>query len=360
MGCIYMYTNLKNGMRYIGQTIRPLRQRDWEHWNRDNSYIDRALRKEGKENFSLKILADNINDRDKLNELEKYYIQYYDTYNNGYNLTTGGDNGKRFNPHDRKVIGHLITTTNFSLAKIAEITGYSIYTISDINIGNIAPIDGETYPLRKRRCTEKFSEDDIANVIYYLQNSNFSFKKIADLTNTNFYFVEDINRGKRIFQNKYKYSFPLRAYAINRKKNPVTLQMAQQVIVELKKMDKSNEEIGQLFGLPGYTIGQINRGKLAICKEISNESFPIRKTPYRNPIPKNRSKITQKQLQQVIDFLLNTQLSMTEIGKRVNLSRTEIGRINKGEVFTKQLSAKYKLPIRQNKTINLQKDSVKE
>ena len=67
MGCIYMYTNKINGMKYIGQTICKLSKRHNEHIKRDNSYIDMALRKYGEDNFTLEILEDNISDADTLN-----------------------------------------------------------------------------------------------------------------------------------------------------------------------------------------------------------------------------------------------------------------------------------------------------
>ena len=56
MGCIYMYTNKINGMKYVGQTICKLSKRHNEHIKRDNSYIDMALRKYGEDTFTLEIL----------------------------------------------------------------------------------------------------------------------------------------------------------------------------------------------------------------------------------------------------------------------------------------------------------------
>lgn len=49
--------------------------------------IYRAIRKYGKENFNFEVLEET----DFPNEREKYYIQLYNTYHNGYNETLGGD-----------------------------------------------------------------------------------------------------------------------------------------------------------------------------------------------------------------------------------------------------------------------------
>lgn len=46
-GKIYKYTNLINGMVYIGQTKQTLEQRDYKHQTQlnDNTYFHRALKK---------------------------------------------------------------------------------------------------------------------------------------------------------------------------------------------------------------------------------------------------------------------------------------------------------------------------
>ena len=55
----------------------------------------KALKKYGNENFTYEILAecDNIDD---LNQLEKLYIEIYNSYVPiGYNIREGGRNGKQ-------------------------------------------------------------------------------------------------------------------------------------------------------------------------------------------------------------------------------------------------------------------------
>ena len=48
------------------------------------------MRKHGIKNFKIETIEKNIPVSD-LNAREKYWIEYYDTFNNGYNSTTGGD-----------------------------------------------------------------------------------------------------------------------------------------------------------------------------------------------------------------------------------------------------------------------------
>ena len=52
--------------------------------------IYNAINKYGKENFYYEILEQNI-DEDLIDDLEIYYIELYDSYENGYNSTRGGD-----------------------------------------------------------------------------------------------------------------------------------------------------------------------------------------------------------------------------------------------------------------------------
>ena len=49
-----------------------------------------AIKKYGKHNFNKEILVRDVDDFETLCELERYYIQLYDTKNKGYNMTDGG------------------------------------------------------------------------------------------------------------------------------------------------------------------------------------------------------------------------------------------------------------------------------
>jgi hypothetical protein len=53
------------------------------------------LNKVGLENTKWEIIEEIPNDQ--LNEREKYWIEYYNTKENGYNCTYGGQNGTKYN-----------------------------------------------------------------------------------------------------------------------------------------------------------------------------------------------------------------------------------------------------------------------
>lgn len=95
---IYFIINKINNKRYVGQTTNYSRRRS-EHLlklkeNRHpNIKLQNAWNKYGENNFIIeKIVYDNLT-KEELNEMEKYYIQYYDSKNNGYNMTLGGTGG---------------------------------------------------------------------------------------------------------------------------------------------------------------------------------------------------------------------------------------------------------------------------
>lgn len=103
-GVIYMYTNILNNKKYIGQTFSE-KQRYIAHRSKRPSkmhYFDYAIQKYGKENFKYEVLyktelfenTDTMRKQYKhiLNEQEKYYISLYKTNDRqyGYNISSGG------------------------------------------------------------------------------------------------------------------------------------------------------------------------------------------------------------------------------------------------------------------------------
>ena len=93
VGIIYGWYNTKSEKWYIGQTIRPegrfKRHIDYAINKKDNCKFHRALRKYGLENWVYCVLEDNIL-RANLNMREMYWVEEFDSFYNGYNLTAGG------------------------------------------------------------------------------------------------------------------------------------------------------------------------------------------------------------------------------------------------------------------------------
>lgn len=95
---IYIATNTVNGKSYIGKSKFNLNVRKKQHIYNSNEkqikmYFHRAINKHGIDNFVWNILWKGNCSKKWLNELEKYYIYFYDTFNTGYNMSFGGDGG---------------------------------------------------------------------------------------------------------------------------------------------------------------------------------------------------------------------------------------------------------------------------
>lgn len=100
IGYIYKVTNKINGKIYIGQTIQTVKERWYRHCGKSgiskaelNTHFKRAILKYGKENFLIETIE--VCNSSQLDDREKFYISYYDSYKNGYNSTTGGQNGSK-------------------------------------------------------------------------------------------------------------------------------------------------------------------------------------------------------------------------------------------------------------------------
>ena len=91
---IYKITNLDNGKAYIGKSTN-IKKRLADHFKSSigiTSIADQAVHHEilrtGFWNWTLEPII--YCDKDKLNEMEKYYINFFDTVNSGYNKNSGG------------------------------------------------------------------------------------------------------------------------------------------------------------------------------------------------------------------------------------------------------------------------------
>ena len=94
MGYIYKITNTLNNKVYIGQTVKTVEKRFQQHKNNSNKeyfsqiILYKAFNKYGIENFICEQIEEVPNEL--LDEREKYWIKFYDSYFDGYNSTLGG------------------------------------------------------------------------------------------------------------------------------------------------------------------------------------------------------------------------------------------------------------------------------
>lgn len=112
---IYSITNIKNGKRYIGKTQMNFGDRFDSHKSllRNNKHFNTKLQnawnKYGEDNFVFDVVevVEDKQNLEKFNELEIGYIQSFNSINDGYNITLGGDGaaGKPMAESTKRKIG---------------------------------------------------------------------------------------------------------------------------------------------------------------------------------------------------------------------------------------------------------------
>ena len=136
-GYIYKIINDVDDKVYIGQTRRTVNDR-WKEHKKDfkhlNYHLYNAMKKYGIEHFSPhqieKIDSKEIRQlSDMLDNREIFWIEYYNSYNNGYNQTSGGQSNAPNRFPERHVIQYTISgkfeTEYPSVTAASEATGFS-------------------------------------------------------------------------------------------------------------------------------------------------------------------------------------------------------------------------------------------
>lgn len=94
---IYLITNNIDGKRYIGKTQKTMEDRWYQHCKNAeygiNTYLYNAIRKHGKDNFTVEFLCNGLNDEE---------ILMIETHAPEYNMTRGGDGGNTSNSPNYK------------------------------------------------------------------------------------------------------------------------------------------------------------------------------------------------------------------------------------------------------------------
>jgi len=115
-GTIYLIENKANGNKYVGQTVMQLNKRWLAHIQESKTFSERplyrAMNKYGLDNFNIKVLEETT--EDKLSEREIYWIEYFNSYNRGYNATTGGESNKNIREDVRDKISQSMSNVSRS------------------------------------------------------------------------------------------------------------------------------------------------------------------------------------------------------------------------------------------------------
>lgn len=172
---IYKITNLINNNCYIGQS-KNIKKR----WKREiadalnsnteayNYPLSKAIRKYGLENFSFEIIEECL--QEELNQKERYWIKYFNSYNEGYNQNLGGNSVLhtcKLTPEQAQEIIDILFNDELgtvSHKKLAEQYKVSKDTIQAINAGRQWYNDKYTYPLHVSKYDPRFKKKTVTKI----------------------------------------------------------------------------------------------------------------------------------------------------------------------------------------------------
>lgn len=268
---IYIIKNDINNKVYIGQAI-DVKRRFQAHCKPSSAFVDndlvaKAIQKYGKDHFWYEILEDNI---ENYNEKERYWIEYYNSIRpNGYNIQSGGEEPP---------------------------------VVSGIN-----------HP------EAKLKQYDIKGIIYDLKYSDLSYRQLSQKYNISTDTLNNINKGKSYVQQEIIY--PIRKTPNDYGK--LSKNEALEIINMLKYTYLSYEEIAQKYQVEARAISRINKG---MYHRHPDEIYPIRE--YANT--KNKPKLSYEDVTNIIDLLMNTDLSIRKIARQYNVESNIIIGIKSG------------------------------
>lgn len=127
-GLIYMHTCNISHKSYIGQTTKTMEKRWSEHLNntKKNTKLSKAINKYGKYCWTHCVLS-YANNKSDLDDLEKFFIEKYNTIKNGYNTRKGGhyayitpEGRKKMSDKRKGCVGHPHTEESKLKIKLAN------------------------------------------------------------------------------------------------------------------------------------------------------------------------------------------------------------------------------------------------
>lgn len=270
---IYKITNSINGKIYIGQSIHP-KKRFVQHCSDEKqSSIHNAIKKYGKENFIFEIIEGPI---ENYNEREQYWINFYDSYNCGYNNTVGGEEPPvikgensilaKFSDETILKLQLDLINTDLSYQFLSEKYDIQNSYITKINRGEVRYNSNFIYPLRKTKNIAKTSEliQIIINELLYTVKP---VEKIAKDNNIDSLTVYRINLGKQKNCPK-NFDYPIRENG-----ERISKKMLSDIFSDLLDNKLKLSEIEKKYSLSKATISRINQGK-AYRRE--NIRYPLR------------------------------------------------------------------------------------
>ena len=233
---IYCITNLINGKQYIGQSTNiELRFRSHKS-SKDNYPIHNAIQKYGEHNFKFEIICKCS--EDKLDEEEIKFINLYSTVLLGYNLTYGGQGGKKSETAKENMSKSKNTTGFLNVSKVKSDTAFQGFFWAFQYVDN-KNVHHRFVSVNLIKLKEKVIENGLKWKIIDENQASLSLKENEDClslfkkgTNTGYYGVSKVSH-KRVKQGFiYQYNLPYRSNKINSSFGSVSLKKLKEKVIK--------------------------------------------------------------------------------------------------------------------------------
>ena len=189
-----MITNLINSKVYVGQTKNFANRKAGHLYGAKrgcNRPLYRSIRKYGVENFKFEVIEEC--EDDVVNEREQHWVSHYDSFNpeQGYNLTTGGNQNFTFSAEVKKRMSENNRGENNPMygKKSPGMLGKrhseeSIKKMSGENAGMFGKsgVLSPTYGTKAHKSPRsKLTKEQVVQIIELIQTTNLSNQKIANV-----------------------------------------------------------------------------------------------------------------------------------------------------------------------------------
>lgn len=197
-GQIYIIKNKINDKVYIGQTTTNYKIRFMQHCKpssmRTRHYkLYNAIKKYGKENFYIELLETDI-PIEELDNKEIQYIEHYNSFQNGYNATKGGDGRSINKPYDENEIVNLYKQ-GMSTIEIGK-----RYNVCGTTIARVL----EKLGIARRKDGNKYSEFDKELFIQLWNDRNITLQQMAKMFKVNSATLTRFSHRLGLGEKKYR------------------------------------------------------------------------------------------------------------------------------------------------------------
>ena len=304
LGYLYVITNTVNNKKYVGKTIN-FEQRKQQHLSslrkgiHHSHKLQRAYNKYGEDKFVWEKFEIEVKNDQELALKEIQAISYFNSYENGYNETYGGDGNKTVFDFDFSVaLYHILQKYDGIYRKIANYYQCDHTVIDDLSknalYSNVKPQEElikkiitevgiteenlkENY---KKHNDKKLSEQQCYEILSVVLDKTGYEKTLCEIFNIDSKATYRLKNGltykeyfanfqnfsseqKKEIQNQTFQKYDLESKKAQRKRNGVKDALTQEQINYIldNQNNKTRVQIGKDLGISAYRVGDVILGK---------------------------------------------------------------------------------------------------